>query len=117
MNNLPDWYWDMGLHDATIKKITFQSLDYDYTKAKPIRNYLLIELDSSNALFDTHVKSIKLYNAKIVAGAVDISGYWWVDDQLISNKNNYTLTIYTRNKRGKSTIQIAFDNAEVFRKR
>lgn len=102
-----------GLHDAMITKISFHPLDYDFTKPKPIRNFILIELDSSNALFDTHIKTIKLYNAKIVAGTVDASGYWWVTDELISNKNSYTLTVQIRNRKEKSTIIITFDDAEV----
>ena len=113
MNNLPIWYWDRGLHDAMIIKISFHPLDYDFTKPKPIRNFILIELDSSNALFDTHIKTIKLYNAKIVVGTVDVSGYWWVTDELISNQNNYTLTVQIRNRKEKSTIIITFDDAEV----
>ena len=61
MNNLPIWYWNRGLHDAMITKISFHPLDYDFTKPKPIRNFILIELDSSNALFDTHIKTINLF--------------------------------------------------------
>ena len=114
MDNLPNWYWKKGLHDAIIKKISFQTLDYDYTETNPIRNYILLEIDSRNALFDTKVKSIRFYNAKIVSDS-DISGYWWVNDELIYNSNRYILTIYARSKRASVTTKISFDSADVFR--
>lgn len=113
MSNLPNWYWNKGLHDAVIIKTTFHSLDYDFTTPKPIRNFLLIELDSSNALFDTRIKAIKLYNAKIIAGTTDVSGYWWITDELTSGKNSYILTVRLGRKKERSEIMVTFDNAEV----
>jgi len=115
MKSFPNWYWKKGLHDAEIKKISFQFLDYDYTLANPIRNYLLVELDSCNAMFETKITSIKFYNAKIIAGKTDISGYWWVYDELICNKGKYTLLINARSVDQKVSIHISFDNADVFR--
>ena len=64
---MPAWYWEKGLHDAIIKNITLCPLNYDYTQKNPIRNYLLIEIDSSHALFDSTIKEIKLFNAKILS--------------------------------------------------
>lgn len=115
MNDLPDWYWKKGLHDAIIKQFAFQNIDFDYTKRNPIRNFLRIELDSSNALFDTKVTSIEFYNAKIVTNIVDVSGYWWDNDDLTYNKKKYTLVVHVRSRKEKSTIQISFDSAAVFR--
>ncbi len=115
MNSLPDWYWNKGLHDAEIKKISFQTLDYDYTQDNPIRNCLLVELDSRNALFDTKVTSIKFYNAKVNTGVIDVSGYWWVDDELSCNNKKYKLVIYIRNANEKASIQILFDSADILR--
>ncbi len=115
IENFPDWYWVYGLHDAEIKRISFQTLDYDYTQKNPIRNYLLVELDSCNALFDTTITSIKFYNAKIIRGTTDLSGYWWMSDELTFDKKKYLLVIYVSSIKEKTSMHISFDTAEVFR--
>lgn len=117
MQYFPTWYWTKGLHDAVIRKISFRTLDYDYRQARPIRNYLIMELDSRNALFDTEIVAIKFYNAKVVAGDTDICGYWWLNDELSCEVKKYTLTIHVAKKKGENILlQISFDSAEVLRK-
>lgn len=112
----PTWYWTKGLHDAVIRKISFRTLNYDYRQARPIRNYLIMELDSRNALFDIEIVAIKFYNAKVVAGDTDICGYWWLNDELSCEVKKYTLTIHVAKKKGEDALlQISFDSAEVLR--
>lgn len=61
-----------GLHDFEIKSISYHKIAYDYTQKDRIHNYILILLDSHNALFDTAVESIKFYNAKILTQDTDM---------------------------------------------
>lgn len=68
----PDWYWEKGLHDADIKSVSLCSLDYDVRQAAPIRNYLLVELNPRNAMFDTGVYAIRFCNAAVTAGSTDV---------------------------------------------
>lgn len=68
----PDWYWEKGLHDADIKSVSLCSLDYDVRQAAPIRNYLLVELNPRNAMFDTGVYAIRFCNAAVTADSTDV---------------------------------------------
>ena len=113
---MPAWYWEKGLHDAIIKNITLCPLNYDYTQKNPIRNYLLIEIDSSHALFDSTIKEIKLFNAKILSEKNNYCGYWWVKDTLDIIDGKYILKIDVGYEKEKNTIIIKFDSAEVIRK-
>lgn len=61
----PDWYWKYGLHDAIILSICELELAPDWKEELPKRNCLVIQLDSKNALFETNIKSISLYNYRI----------------------------------------------------
>ena len=115
MSNKPDWYWEKGLHDSEIKSISYHQLDYDFTKKNPIYNYILIELDSHNALFDTPVESIKFYNAKHLTQDIDYTGAWWVKDELSVNNGKFVLTIYIQSKKNMDCLQIQFEKAEVIR--
>lgn len=111
----PTWYWKNGLHDALICHIEFVSLEYDYTKSNPIRNYLIIELDSRAALYDTSVKAIKFYNAKVLSSMTDYANWWWVSDSLIKNGGKYFLKICIASPNQNDALLIQFDNAEIIR--
>ena len=78
-----DWYWKNGLHDAEIKKIQHVDVEYDFSLKNPIRNILIIDLDSRNALFDTSVKSLEFYNYKLIQDIDDIIGFWWIKDEVL----------------------------------
>ena len=112
---MPVWYWKNGLHDAVIKNISFVSLNYDFTLKNPIRNYILIELDSNNALFERSIKSIKFFNAKLLSGINEYCGWWWVSDTLEMKKMKYVLEINLATKGQKDKVIINFDDDEVAR--
>ena len=62
----PDWYWKRGLHDAVILAVSELELAPDWNKKHPKRNCLEILLNGKNALFETNIKRISLYNYRIV---------------------------------------------------
>ena len=62
---LPDWYWKRGLHDAKILSVCELKLVPDWKEKHPKRNCLEILLDGKNALFETNIKKISLYNYRI----------------------------------------------------
>ncbi len=62
----PDWYWKNGLHDAVILSVCELELAPDWKEKHPKRNCLEILLDGKNALFETNIKRISLYNYRIV---------------------------------------------------
>ena len=62
---LPDWYWKSGLHDAKILSVCELELVPDWKEKHPKRNCLEILLDGKNALFETDIKKISLYNYRI----------------------------------------------------
>ena len=62
----PDWYWKYGLHDAKIFSVRELDLTPDWKEKQPKRNRLEILLDSKNALYETNIKRIFLYNYRIV---------------------------------------------------
>ena len=62
----PDWYWKNGLHDAEILSVCELELAPDWKENYPKRNCLDILLNGKNALFETTIKRISLYNYRIV---------------------------------------------------
>ena len=113
----PEWYWEKGLHDADIKSVSLCSLDYDVRKADPIRNYLLVELDPRNAMFDTGVYAIRFYNAAVTAGSIDVAGTWWIDDELSYDGKKYTLTVRVGSRKKNGFFTVKFEYAAVSRSR
>lgn len=61
----PDWYWKYGLHDAIILSVCELELTPDWKEMPPKRNCLEILLNSKNALCETNIKKISLYNYRI----------------------------------------------------
>ena len=61
----PDWYWKFGLHDASIRSVCELELAPDWKEKHPKRNCLEILLDGKNALYETNIKKISLYNYRI----------------------------------------------------
>ena len=110
---MPSWYWKNNLHDTVIKNISFISLQYDFTQKNPIRNYL--QLDASNALFDSSIKSIKFFNAKRLSGFKDYKGWWWVSDSLEIVRSKYVLKINLATKMQEEEVILQFDDAEIER--
>ena len=119
---LPEWYWNRGLHDAKIVRIEKLELPYDYKQRTPIRNCFVCHLDSKQALFDTSVQEIRLFNYKILTAELsspDIEGTYWITDQLTEENEKYVLQVELRNCGRNSTysfiLKIRFESAEIIR--
>ena len=110
-----EWYWSKGLHDAKIISVETVDLQYDYTQRKPLRNYLQINLDASGALFDYKVKFIRLYNFKVTKGDCNLTGLWWLHDELCEKNGKYILKICLRALKCEKEIEVVFEKAEVVR--
>ena len=113
----PQWYWSLGLHDAEVLKTERIALDYDYTQRNPIRNCLKLHLDSSPCTYDTTVKTISLYNYKVLQEPIErkIDGCWWFGDRLEFKHDAYLLTIALLDQRREHTFVVRFEHAEVER--
>ena len=122
---LPEWYWQKGLHDAKIVDIEEQELAYDYKQLDPVRNCIVLHLDSRMTLFDSSVKEIKLYNYKLCspeAAVQDLCGTWWLKDNLSITDTGYSLAITLkrigkRASREELVVEIQFKYAEVIKDR
>ena len=117
-NAFPDWYWSRGLHDAMIVGTAEIALDYDYTERDPDRNCFVLRLDAEQAMFDTSVKEIRLYNYKILSPDVKLdahSGAWWIWDRLCRENRKYVLEIRVGEPSRQFSFVIRFDRAEVVR--
>ena len=62
----PDWYWKNGLHDADILSVHELELVPNWKEKHLRRNCLEFLLNGKNALFETNIKRISLYNFRIV---------------------------------------------------
>ena len=109
-----NWYWNKGLFDAEIIKITQDYFQYDYTEKNPVRSCLTIELDAKAALYDTSVKQIKLYNSKVVSGNISVSG-WWKEDAIETANGKHTLTLVIATKGEDETLKISFEKCLIVR--
>lgn len=87
-----------GLHDAEILKINEVQLSYDYHEKMPRCNYLEIELNSANALFDHNVKAVRFYNYKIIEGNLNLIGTWWFDEQIETKGSTFIVKIQFRSR-------------------
>ena len=121
----PDWYWAFGLHDAHITLVEAFEFPFDYnrfTREKNAydRSCLTLTLDASGAMFDTTVKSIRLYNYKYLS-ETSFEGrgtLWWISDRLTLREGHYELEIDLYDSEAfpkEFTVRIRFDRAEVDR--
>ena len=122
----PAWYWVKGLHDAHITLVeSFEfPFDYDrYTREKNTydRNCLTLTVDAAGAMFDTSVKSIRLYNYKYLSPETALEGHgtlWWIGDRLTVSDGRFELEIDLYDGEAfpeEFTVRIRFDRAEVER--
>lgn len=111
----PNWYWTRGLFDAEVLDVHVVEVSYDYKQRNPIRNFLSIKLNSRQAMNDTSIREIRLFNAKILSDSFECVGYWWVRDRLEKEGNKFLISIELRNSRCSRTIVIRFDDAIVLR--
>lgn len=118
--NLPEWYWERGLHDARIVFAETLNLSHKYNSKKPYHNCFTFKIDGDGALFEQDITEIKLYNFKIISSPFDISQMqmgWWITDELSENNGYYRLKLEYENKKCKPhKVTITFETAEVTRK-
>lgn len=114
-NQIMEWYWDHGLHDANIVSVTKKE-----SNLNPDDNCLILKIDCDGALFEADITEIRFYNYKIKTNDFDISllnGGWWLSDELCDKGNHYLLELkFDTIKCKTKVIQIAFTRAEVIRK-
>lgn len=111
--NCPEWYWEKGLHDAQIIHKIFHTVGYS-REAKGM-NCVEIQLDACQAMFDTSVKAIKLYNCKELTPEINIENLWWVGDKLSLSNEKYVLEIDLRSPKKQCRYVVRFENCEVVR--
>ena len=130
--NPPDWYWESGLHDASIIGVDTYEFPFDYDKYtakknKYDRNVLSLRIDAKGALYDSRVKEIRFYNYKLLPESVDLMSLepseknkvWWLADQLTEQNEKYELDILLEicvPHQKQFHLKLRFDRAEVDRK-
>ena len=130
--NPPDWYWESGLHDASIIGVDTYEFPFDYDKYtakknKYDRNVLSLRIDAKGALYDSRVKEIRFYNYKLLPESVDLMSLepseknkvWWLADQLTEQNEKYELDILLEicvSHQKQLHLKLRFDRAEVDRK-
>ena len=130
--NPPDWYWNNGLHDASIIGVDTYEFPFDYDKYtakknKYDRNVLSLRIDAKGALYDSRVKEIRFYNYKLLPESVDLMSLepseknkvWWLADQLTEQNEKYELDILLEicvPHQRQFHLKLRFDRAEVDRK-
>lgn len=116
---IPEWYWQKGLHDAEIISVTTVELPVDWRAREKRWNVMTLELNSEQAIFDTSVKEISLFNYKVLEG--DISDLrkckaWWFADKLSFVDGAYLLDVeFTTGKKQNLHYKIKFEDAEIKR--
>ena len=125
--NLPEWYWVNGLHDAGIVEVEAFDFPFDYNKFvgeknSYDRNLLVLKINAKSALYDTSVREIHFYNYKVLTPNISLEGrktIWWLTDRLTVNENDYTIEIDLQDFDAYPedfTFKIKFEKAEVKRK-
>ena len=125
-DNLPEWYWISGLHDACIIGTESFEFPFDYNKFvgeknKYNRNLITLRINAKGALYDNEVKEIRLFNYRILTEDISLEGrdkVWWLSDRLVDHGNYYTLEIDLQDFDAypeEFTFKIKFERAEVDR--
>ncbi len=123
----PDWYWKYGLHDARILSVSELQLVPDYKEAKPKYNCIEIALNSKNALCETNIKKISLYNYHIVGMKMnstepitldDFRDVFWLGDSIEQLDNDrYLLEIECTDLHSNLVyLNVEFEIPEIERK-
>lgn len=126
-DNLPEWYWVNGLHDASIMEVETFEFPFDYDKFvgeknNDNRNLLVLKINAKGALYDISVQEIHFYNYKILTPNISLEGrktIWWLSDRLSENGNHYVLEIDLQDVDAYPEdfiFKIKFERAEVKRK-
>lgn len=126
-NIFPGWYWEHGLHDACITLVEKYKFPADYNKYngkknRYCRNLLRLRIDSLNALCDTSVSEIRLFNYEILCGNIEWQEHgkiWWNGDLLTEQDDGYLLEIDLQGFNSwpeEIQFTVKFEYAEVDRK-
>ncbi len=126
-NPAPEWYWVSGLHDARIVGVETFEFPFDYDKFvgeknKWNRNLITLKINAKDALYDSSVREIHLYNYKVLTPDISLENrkkVWWLADRLIDNGDYYILEIDLQDFDAfpeDFTFRIKFERAEVDRK-
>ena len=114
-NELPEWYWTYGLHDAQILSFSELELPTDWKTKTPRYNCLEIMLDTEGAR--TQIRKIEFYNYsyKSDVNVKEIEKPWWMGDTLTHLPNGrFSLYVEIEDAKGKRyTFTITFDDARV----
>lgn len=124
--NIPEWYWKYGLHDACIVGVEAFEFPFDYDKYKGKKssentNLFLLKIDATQALGDCSVREIRLFNYKILSSGIKLQGrerIWWLADSLQEENGQYVLEIKLQDLNAYPedfTFKIRFARAEVER--
>ena len=125
--NLPNWYWISGLHDACIVGIETFEFPFDYNKFigeknKYNRNLMILRINSKGAIYENTVKEIRLFNYKILTEGISLEGrekVWWLADRVVDHGDYYTLEIELQDFDSDPEdfmFKLKFERAEVDRK-
>ncbi len=113
-NNLPEWYWTYGLHDANIISATNTESNWS-----PNDNCLILKIDCEGAMFETDITAVHFYNYKIKTNDFDVSllkGGWWLSDEITKKGDHYLLDLKFDTAKSKTKhLEIVFQRAEVIR--
>lgn len=115
MNDIPSWYWSMGLHDAQIIAKSYYVFDYINHPQTQYRNRIELKLDSTQAMFDTSIKTVKFYNCEEMTPDIDIENMWWVRDTITTDNNKFVAKIKLFSQKHTYLYIICFEHCEVDR--
>lgn len=124
-DNLPEWYWVSGLHDACI--VGVESLEFPIDNKRPIekngnRNLVTLKIDAKGAIYDNTVKEIRLFNYEVLSADISLEGrkqIWWLSDRLVDHGDYYTLEMDLQDFDSDPedfTYKIKFERADVDRR-
>ena len=116
-NTFPDWYWKKGLHDARILHAEELLFPCDYKNARPERTAFKLHLNAQNAIFETKIKNITLYDYQILSEFESLDGVYWLSDTLTEENGRYILEIILCSLLYKNefSFKISFTYADVER--
>jgi len=123
---LPDWYWTPGLHDACITGFCSCEFPFDYSrllkgKGQYDRNCLTLQIDAKPALYPSTIREIRFFNFTVLSQKIKLDEQrkvWWMADRLRKDGKRYILELDLLDPRSKPadfTLQIKFERAEVDR--
>ena len=105
---LPDWYWTRGLHDAIVLSVSEKD------------TCLEICLDSKNSMLERDIQKILLFKYQIQTPEIppeDLTNIWWLRDTVETLPDHrYLLEIIFETCKGKrKRFAVVFQKAQIER--